>query len=426
MNNQSTKTNTAARTDLLDVEASQDDPNAEYARLDRHPAYLRLQQMQRLAKRSNLSDPYFDEHEGPSTDIIVSGDRSLVNFAGYNYLGLSGRSEVSGAAKSAIDSYGTSVSASRLVSGEIPLHRELEGAIADFLGVDDALACVSGYGTNTTTIGHLFSRRDLIVHDELAHNSIVMGCQLSGARRLTFRHNDLDQLDRILHKHRGSAQRVCIIVEGLYSMHGDVPDIEALVAIKRKHHALLMIDEAHSIGVLGRGGRGLTELAGVDVHDIDIIMGTLSKAFASCGGFIAGSQPLVDNLRYFAPGFMYSVGMSPANAAAALCSINILEREPHLVTTLRERACYFRELAFEAGLTEELGTATPIVPILTRDAVSCVALYESLKRDGLLCQPIIDPAVKANTSRVRFFLTVLNTEEQIRFAIETLTKYHKV
>ena len=211
-----------------------------FSQLDLHPGYLRLQGL-----RSILDDPYFVEREGISQSEIRSDGEGFVNFAGYNYLGLSGHPEVCAAAKEAIDQYGTSVSASRFVSGQIPLHAEFEAAIAQFLGVQDSVAFVSGYGTNVTVIGHMFSRHDLLIHDELAHNSLVTGCRLSGARRLSFNHNDLDHLDQLLAEHRDKAQRACIVVEGLYSMDGDIPDLPALIEIKQRYHALLMIDEAH-------------------------------------------------------------------------------------------------------------------------------------------------------------------------------------
>ena len=194
------------------------------------------------------------------------------------------------AAKDAIDQFGTSISASRLVSGEKTIHRELEREIAEFHGVDDAICFVGGHATNESTIGHLFGPGDLIVHDSLAHNSIIQGSILSGARRRPFPHNDWQALDELLTEIRHEYRRVLIAIEGVYSMDGDFPDLPRFIEVKKKHKALLMIDEAHSLGTMGKTGRGIAEHFGVNPRDVDLWMGTLSKSIGSCGGYIAGSQ----------------------------------------------------------------------------------------------------------------------------------------
>ena len=211
---------------------------------------------------------------------------------------------------------------------------DLEGEIADFVGVEDALVYVGGHSTNETTIGHLFGPGDLILHDALAHNSIIQGAILSGARRRPFPHNGFEELDQLLKELRHDYRRVLVVVEGVYSMDGDYPDLPEFVAVKKRHKVFLMVDEAHSIGTMGDHGKGMAEFFGINPQDVDLWMGTLSKSFGSCGGYIAGCQQVVEYLKYTAPGFVYSVGLSPSNAAAALESIRLLRREPE-----RARKC---------------------------------------------------------------------------------------
>ena len=225
-----------------------------FYRFDQHPGYQQLRVMQQGAARLGLSNPFFRLHEGTAGASTRIGEREYLNFASYNYLGYSGHPQVAEAAKAAIDRYGTSVSASRPVSGDRPLHRELERELARLYGVDDAVVMVSGHATNVTTIGYLFGPRDLVVHDELIHNSVLQGIQLSGARRLSFPHNDWQALDRLLGEQRQHFERVLVVVEGIYSMDGDYPELPRFVELKHKHKVFLMVDEAHSLGVMGATG----------------------------------------------------------------------------------------------------------------------------------------------------------------------------
>src|SRR5258708_23077546 len=265
--------------------------------LDGFAAYRMMQRRIADAAQRGIMLPFFQPRDGVSGGTIRWNGQDLVNYSGYNYLGLSGHPSVSRAAKEAIDRYGTSASASRIVSGEIELHGILERRLAAFLGTEDCLVFVSGYLTNLTVIGHLFSRPDIVVHDAMAHNSIITGCRLSEARTLSFPHDDWRALDEMLTPLRGAARRGLLVTEGIYSMDGDIIDVGRAVAAKRRHDLLLMVDEAHSFGILGRSGRGVCERAGEPVSSIDIHMGTLSKTLASCGGYIAGDQSLIDYLR---------------------------------------------------------------------------------------------------------------------------------
>jgi 8-amino-7-oxononanoate synthase len=387
---------------------------------ERLPGYVRLKKQQAELARLGIANPYFQAHEGVSGATMHIGRRELLNFAGYNYLGLCGHPEVATAAKAAIDRYGTSVSASRIASGEIPLHRELEQAVARLLGTEDCLAFVSGYGTNVTTIGHLFGPRDLILQDARIHNSARLGATLSGARRMSFPHNDPAALERMLRERRGQYRRALIVVEGVYSMDGDIPDLPRLIEIKKRHQALLMVDEAHSIGVLGSRGHGIGEHFDIEPGEVDIWMGTLSKTLAGCGGYIAGCAALIENLKYTAPGFVYSVGLSPADAGAALAALGVMQREPQRVTRLRALSALFLRLAGEAGLDTGSSGASAIVPVIVGDSMRALRLAQQLFESGINVQPILYPAVPESSARLRFFVTALHREEHLRAAVQAV------
>ena len=253
--------------------------------------------------------------------------RTLINYASFDYLGLNHEPAVAEAAKAAVDELGTSVSASRLVSGERRLHQKLEKTLADLYRADDCIAYVSGQ----STIGALMSPDDLIVHDDLMHNSGIMGARLSRATTIAFRHNNLNDLEKILAEHRSKHKNALVLTEGLYSMDGDFPDLPRLIEIKKRFGCWLMVDEAHSLGVLGKTGRGIAEHYGVDPREVDIWMGTISKTLVSCGGFICGHKDLIEILKYHSPSFVYSVGLSPpatAGAEALQRSDDDPEREP--------------------------------------------------------------------------------------------------
>jgi 8-amino-7-oxononanoate synthase len=378
------------------------------------PEYVKLKQTMNLLASTGVPNPYFRVHDSVTRDTTVIAGRSMINFSSYNYLGMSGDPAVSQAAKDAIDQFGTSVSASRLVSGEKNVHRQLERGIAEFIGTDDAIVFVGGHATNETTIGHLFGPGDLILHDELAHNSIIQGAILSGARRRPFPHNDWEALDAVLAEVRHEYRRVLVVIEGVYSMDGDFPDMPHFVGVKRRHKAFLMVDEAHSIGTMGPHGRGISEHFDLDPAEVDLWMGTLSKSFGSCGGYIAGCRELIEYLKYTAPGFVYSVGLSPSNAAAALASLRLLEKDPERVARLQARAKLFLQLANDQGLNTGLSNNTPVVPVIIGNSLHALQLSRQLFERGINVQPILYPAVEEKAARLRFFITALHTEEQIR------------
>jgi 8-amino-7-oxononanoate synthase len=393
-----------------------------WCRFDQHPNYQQLRILNEGAEKLGVSNPFFRLHDGLAGATTVIDGETFTNFSSYNYLGLCGHPDVGAAAKAAIDRYGTSASASRLVSGERPIHRELERAIADLHGVDDCVVFVSGHATNVSTIGHLFGPRDLIVHDALIHNSALLGSELSGARRMPFAHNDWKALDQLLTQCRLQYERVLIVVEGLYSMDGDVPDLPRFVEIKRRHRAFLMVDEAHSLGVLGRKGLGVQEHFDLDGGDVDIWMGTLSKTLASCGGYIAGEDALVEHLKCAAPGFVYSVGMPPPAAAAALAALRVLQAEPQRAQVLQARGRQFLEAARELGVDTGLSIGLSVIPAITHSSLKAARLSEALFRRKINVQPILYPAVQERAARLRFFISSEHTEAQIRTTVEVLAQ----
>jgi 8-amino-7-oxononanoate synthase len=391
-------------------------------RIELFPEVEELEQRLGLAVAFGLKNPYFNVHERVTNDTSVIGGRTMINWSSYNYLGLSGDPEVNRAAKAAIERYGTSVSASRVASGEKPLHRELEQELAQVLGTEDAIVMVSGHGVFVTVIGHLMGPNDLILHDALAHDCIMGGAKLSGAKRRPFPHNDFEALERQLQQLRPHYKRVLIAVEGVYSMDGDIAPLPEFIRLKKKYKCLLLVDEAHSIGVLGERGRGAGEHFNVERADVDLWMGTLSKSLASCGGYVGGSKTLVQFLKYTAPGFIYSVGITPANAAAALEALSQLQQHPEKVRRLHERAALFLKLTRERGIDTGYSAGSAVVPAIIGNSLHSLQISEALRQRGINVQPILYPAVEETAARLRFFITATHTEQQIRETVEVLAE----
>ena len=383
------------------------------------PEVQELQMRLDGAQAIGIRNPYFAVHEGTARNTTVIDGRELVNFSSYNYLGLSGDERVLAAVKEAVETYGTSVSASRVASGERPFHPELEAVLAACQGAEDALVFTAGHATNVTTIGHLFGPDDLVMHDELIHDSALQGIKLSGASRRAFRHDDPAHLEEQLGQLRKNFKKVLIIVEGVYSMDGDICDIPAYLALKEKYGCMLMVDEAHSFGIVGATGCGVREHFDIDGGRVDLWMGTLSKSLASCGGWIAGSKPLVNYLRYTAPGFVYSAGITPANGVAALTSLRLMLEESWRVEKLQSNAKYFYEVLTERGL--DTGPAfgeSAVVPVVTGNSMHALMLSQRLVDQGVNVQPIVYPAVADDAARLRFFLSSTHTEEQLLWTAE--------
>ncbi len=381
----------------------------------------------RLAGKAYLEkwDPFFAQTDSLSQAAEAHGGH-FVSFANYDYLGLSTHPAVKAAAAAALESLGVGALASRLVGGERSTHQPLEAALSAFLGTEATLTLVSGYLTNVSVISHIMGSRDGLFLDELSHNSIVSGSKSAASETVLFKHNDLDHLDALLKQKRGDYRNVLIVAESLYSMDGDITDLARLVAIKERHKAWLLVDEAHSIGVLGADGRGICEYAGIDPNRIDLIIGTLSKTFASCGGFVTGKAAVIDWLRYTLPGFVYSVGLSPVITAAAQMALELVQKESWRIERLRHNAELFVELAHEAGLNTGPAIGRGVVPILFSDSLETLAASRHLMANGYYVPPIIQIGVPKDQPRLRFFLSAAHTEAEIRGVIDLLAKRDSV
>ncbi len=379
-----------------------------------------LDQRLQAAQMLGIRNPYFQVHEGTARDTTVVGGKELLHYSAYNYLGLSGDPRVLEAVTDAVQRYGTSVSASRVASGERPFHHELERELADAQGLGDALVFTAGHMTNVNVIGHLMKPGDLVLHDEFIHDSALQGIKLSGAGRRGFRHEDPDHLEQLLKELRRGHEKVMIIVEGVYSMDGDLCQLPRYLELKKKYGCLLMVDEAHSFGVVGPRGCGIGEhFPDVVPSEIDLWMGTLSKSLASCGGWIGGSEAMIRYLRYTAPGFVYSAGITPANAVAALTSLRLMLAEPERVQTLQSNARFFVKHLKARGVDtgpSEGGSA--VVPTITGNSMHALMLSQRLQDEGINVQPIVYPAVPDDAARLRFFLSSTHSEAQLLHTAE--------
>lgn len=399
----------------------------EHYDFDKFPEYRDYDTMKWYYDQNKLEWNIFREHLGVSGARVRIDDRDMINYSSYNYLGLAGDQRVRDAAKAAIDMHGVSTGSGRSITGEIGLHAEFEREICKITGAEDAVVSVGGYSTNAFTIGYLARNTDLIVYDELIHNSALIGSKITGARRLVFPHNDYAALDRLLDEHREYYQRCLILVEGVYSMDGDIPDVPALVEVKNRHKALLMVDEAHSMGVIGPKGLGVLDyFPDLDISDIDILFGSMSKAFATCGGYVAGSKALIAILKNYAPGVLiYGASPTPANTAAGLASLKIMQEEPERAQRLRDNAAYFIKTAQEAGFDTSDSHDSAVVPLMFKSSEQALWLSTKLFEKNICTYPMMYPIVPRDKSRLRFFINTEHTHMEIDHTIETLLELWK-
>ena len=384
---------------------------------DSHPLYQQMKVQRGFAAIAGLRDPYYHLHEEKAGALARIEGKRVLNFASYDYLGLNGHPEILAAVDAAQREFGTSVSASRISAGERQPHRDLERELARNYEAEDCIAFVSGHAAAVSTLATLYGPRDLIVHDALIHNCILVGAQLSGAGRRVFPHNDLDALDTLLAKERDRFERVLIVSEGLFSMDGDGPDLARLVALKNEYSAMLMIDDAHGLGVLGATGRGLHEHQSVSPVGVDLWLGTLSKALVSCGGYVAGSTVAVDILKHLAPGFVYSVGMPASAAVASTVALDLMRREPWRVEKLQENSRYFHARARAAGLDVAESWGYGVIPVVVGDTVRTLMLSERLLARGVNAFPILPPGVPDKSARLRFFINATHEKAQLDEAV---------
>lgn len=364
--------------------------------------------------------PYFRKIESDQDTVVTIDGRKVLMFGSNSYLGLTNHPEVKAAAIAAVEKYGTGCAGSRFLNGTLDTHIALEKALAEFAGKEDAIIFSTGFQVNLGTISCLLGREDYIIWDALNHASIIEGIRLSPAKSLRYKHNDMAALERRLQQ--CDPERIkLIVVDGVFSMEGDLCKLPEIVQLAEKYGASVMVDEAHGFGVLGDHGRGVCNHFGLTDH-VDLIMGTFSKSFASIGGFIAGSKTTINFIRHQARSYIFSASCTPAATAAAHKSLEIMLREPERVLALQEKTVYcldrFRKLGFEIG-----NTATPIVPLFIRDNEKTFRVTAMLFEEGVFVNPVVAPAVAPEDTLIRFSLMATHTYEQLD---EAIAKIHKV
>ena len=353
--------------------------------------------------------------------VLVNG-REMGMYASYSYLGLVGHPRINNAAKAAVDRFGTGTHGVRSLAGSLIIHRELEETIADFKQAEAAVTYSSGYVTNLTVVSTLLGREDYVISDKLNHASIVDGCIMSGAKFLRFRHNDMESLEIRLQQIPDGAAKL-VITDAVFSMDGDIIDLPAVVKLCKKYNAWLMIDEAHSLGVLGKTGRGIEEHFGLE-GTVDIKMGTLSKTIPSIGGYVAGKKEVIEFLRHASRGYIFSAALPPAQVAAANEAFKVILDEPWRIEKLDANSRQFitglKQRGFDTMLTE-----TAIVPVLCGQDEVAFAMTRDIQRAGIFVLPVVSPAVPVGLARLRATVTAAHEAEDIEFAMDVIEKAGK-
>ncbi len=365
--------------------------------------------------------PYFiplTENEG--TEAVYQGHR-MIMCGSNNYLGLTTHPKVRQAALDAIQRFGTSCTGSRFLNGTIELHEQLERELAAYVGKEAALVFSTGMQTNLGTISSIVSRDDVVILDKQDHASIVDGAKLSWGKTLRYRHNDMADLERVL-KQAGQNVGILVVVDGLYSMEGDIAPLPDIIPICKKYGARLMVDDAHATGVLG-GGRGTAAHFNM-TKDVDLIMSTFSKSFASLGGFIAGDMDIVQYIKHHARSMIFSASIPPANAAAALAALHVMQEEPERIQRLDQIATFmrkeYRRLGFDIGKSE-----TPVIPIHIGDDLRTMTIWKELFDAGIFVNPVISPAVPEGSQLLRTSYMATHTDAQMNRVLETFAKVGK-
>ena len=348
---------------------------------------------------------------------VRTAGREMLMFASYSYLGLIGHPKINAAAIAAVERYGSGTHGVRLLAGTLTLHRELEEPIARFKGTEDAVTYSSGYVTNLAAISTMVGRHDVVISDKLNHASIVDGCLLSGADMVRFRHNDMADLERCLQKADAAATKL-VVVDAVFSMDGDIVNLPKTVELCRKYGAWLMVDEAHSIGVLGKTGRGIEEHFGLE-GVIDLKMGTLSKTIPSVGGYLAGRKDLMFMFRHASRAFIFSAALPPAQAAAAKAAFEVIVDEPERVDTLRRNATHFTQGLKALGF-DTMRTETAIVPVLCGADDRAFTMTKHCQHDNIFVLPVVSPAVPEGLARLRATVTAAHTPQDIDTALAVM------
>lgn len=366
--------------------------------------------------------PYFRAIESDQdTEVTISGKRVLM-FGSNSYLGLTNHPRIKEAAKKAIDKYGTGCAGSRFLNGTLDIHIELEEKLAKLTGKEATLCYSTGFQVNLGVVSVLTGRNDHLLLDELDHASIIEGSRLSFSRTLKFRHNDMKSLESKL-KHCAPDSIKLIVVDGIFSMEGDIVKLPQIVKLAAKYNATIMVDDAHSLGVIGINGAGTASHFGL-TDKVDLIMGTFSKSLASLGGFIAADKDTINYLKHNSRSLMFSASMTPASAATVITAVDIMESEPERIKHLWDITNYalngFKAAGFDTGKSE-----TPIIPLFIRDDVKALTLTRLLLENGVFVNPVVSPAVPKEDSLIRYSLMATHTKEQVEISIEKISKAAK-
>lgn len=390
-----------------------------------NPIAWRLKQVNERIRSAREQDLYLYLQPAEAIDgvhVTING-RRMLQFASYAYLNLLGHPKIQAAARAALEEFGSGTHGVRILAGTTRVHVELEETIARFKETEDAMALSSGYVTNLGTIAALLGRGDIVICDKLNHASIVDGCLLSRAKFVRFEHNDMEALEKVLANAPQKAGKL-VVVDAVFSMDGDIINLPEVIRLCRQYEALLMVDEAHSLGVLGETGRGIQEHFGIDGNGIDIKMGTLSKTIPSIGGYIAGSSELITYLRHMVRAFIFSAALPPASAAAAKASFEVIAEEPERVQALKANVDYFIKGLQERGFNT-LNSETPIVPIIVGDDDRALLMAKLSQDQDIFVLPVLSPAVPHGTSRIRANVTAGHSREEIEQAMDVFEQTGK-
>ena len=383
-------------------------------KLSKHPFYS----LSKEIKEKGIY-PYFREIEGKQGTEVEMGGKHVLMFGSNAYTGLTGDERIIEAGCKAMHKYGSGCAGSRFLNGTLDIHVQLEKELAEYVGKDDALCFSTGFTVNSGVIPQLVSKDDYVICDDRDHASIVDGRRLSFATQLHYKHNDMADLERVLQRCEPDKVKL-IIVDGVFSMEGDLAKLPEIVELKHKYNASIMVDEAHGLGVFGRQGRGVCDHFGV-TDEIDLIMGTFSKSMASIGGFIAAAQIIIDSLRHSARTYIFSASNTPAATAAALEALHIIQAEPERLKALWDVTNYalkrFREEGFEIGETE-----SPIIPLYVRDTQKTFMAVAMAFEEGVFINPVIPPACGPQDTLVRYALMATHTHEQVDQSVVKLKK----
>jgi len=366
--------------------------------------------------------PYFREIESDQDTVVKIKGKDVLMFGSNSYLGLTNHPKIKEAAKAAIDKYGTGCAGSRFLNGTLDIHIQLEEKLADLVGKEGALCYSTGFQVNLGVVSVLTGRRDHVLLDEFDHASIIEGSRLSFSKVLKYAHNDMYVLESKLKRCVPDSLKL-IVVDGIFSMEGDIVKLPEIVKLADKYRATIMVDDAHSIGVLGKNGSGTSSHFGL-ADKVDLIMGTFSKSLASLGGFIASDKDTINFIKHNSRSLIFSASMTPASVASVGAAIDIMVSEPERINHLWEITHYalktFKEMGFDTGKSE-----TPIIPLFIRDDLKALLLTKALLADGIFVNPVVSPAVPREDCLIRYSLMATHTKEQVDISIEKITKAAK-